>query len=99
MFNPILLHHILGILHLPFPNLDCFASSMNTLCPSYISYHINGEAIAQNFFTCNLNWSFFTVWANPPYSPNTLLKTVSSFIKRHLTGYLLMLSKPNESYH
>jgi len=98
-FNPKLFTHILSLLKLPFPTLDCFASLINSLCSFYISDYYNYESLMQDFFHCpDFPWSSYTVCANPLYQSDILLNTVQSFICRKLDGYLCVPYKPNELY-
>lgn len=97
--QPLIIISYSWFINLPFPTLDCFASSLNSLCPSYISYYYDYESLMQDFFYCpDFPWASFTVWANPPYQSDILLSTVQSFISRKLDGYLCVPYKPDEPY-
>jgi len=89
-FNPIILHSILAQLNLPQPTIDCFASSINKQCDIYFSLHHDLTNYDTNFLTQHkFPWNAHIAWANPPFTHNTLLKTVQFFIKHNITGYFL----------
>ena len=50
------------------PNLDCFASRLNTQLPKYISYKPDPYAYLTDAFS--LNWRFYKCYLFPPFSLN-----------------------------
>ena len=65
MLNPEIFQK--AIKHLKFkPDLDCFASSLNTRLPKYISYKPDLYACLIDAFS--VHWGFYKCYLFPPFS-------------------------------
>ena len=87
MLNPEIFQK--AIKHLKFkPDLDCFASRLNTQLPKYISYKTDPYAYLINAFS--VNWGFFKCYLFPPFS---LIGRAPQKIRMHQTEIILVVPK------
>jgi len=76
--------HQLG---LPMFTLDCFASSLNSLCQNFCSRFWEVGSTYCNFFTAPIPAEQWVMWVNPPFS--LLSAVLLKFMQCGFTGYLV----------
>lgn len=77
------------------PEIDLFASRLNTQCPKYVSYRPDPLAFAIDAFT--LQWSDLCFYAFPPFS---LIAHVLSKIQREkATGICVLPDWPTQGWY
>lgn len=83
-----LYNHAFNIIlnRLGIPNIDLFASSINTKCKTFVSWKRDPESIAVDVFT--LNWSELDFYAFPPFS--LISKVLSKIISDKARGILVI---------
>ena len=99
-FNKFYLQFLLQQFNLPPIQLDCFASSNNTLCSTYCSKYKDGTKFVADFFTNIplIKEKFNFIWANPPFLDLILNQTINNFCQYNLKGIVLVPLWPNQSF-
>ena len=62
-----LVHHWIEACGLPMYNLDAFASSMNKVCPRFVSRFYEYGSSYVDFFRANIPAAHNVLWCNPPF--------------------------------
>lgn len=76
------------------PDIDLFASRLNTKCTKYISYQRDPDAWGINAFT--INWSTFYFYAFPPFS--IILKVLRKIIQEKARGIIVVPVWPTQPW-
>lgn len=76
------------------PDIDLFASRLNTKCIKFISYQRDPDACGINAFT--VNWSTFYFYAFPPFS--IILKVLRKVIEEKARGIIIVPLWPTQPW-
>ena len=74
-----------------FPDLDLFATRINTQLPSFFSYRPDPDAMAVNAFS--VDWEFINFYCFPPFS--CIGKVIQKIITDNASGILIVPNWPN----
>lgn len=77
------------------PQIDLFASRVNTKCTDYVSWHRDPDAMAINAFS--ISWADFYLYAFPPFS--VILKTLRKIITDKARGVVVVPHWPTQPWY
>lgn len=77
------------------PDIDLFASRINTKCNAYVSWHRDPGAYAINAFT--LNWQGMNFYAFPPFA--MILKVLRKIITEKAEGIVVVPLWPTQPWY
>ncbi|XP_052748927.1 uncharacterized protein LOC128200238 [Galleria mellonella] len=77
------------------PDIDLFASRVNTKCPKYISWKRDPDAYNIDAFT--LDWSTYFFYAFPPFA--IILKVLNKIIHDRATGIVVVPQWPSQPWY
>nr|CAH7765682.1 unnamed protein product [Callosobruchus chinensis] len=77
------------------PNIDLFASRINSKCDLFISWHPDPDAFKVDAFT--VNWKKFKFYAFPPFS--MILKTLQKIIGDKAEGIVVVPYWPTQPWY
>lgn len=77
------------------PQIDLFATRINTKCKNYVSWHRDPDALAINAFT--ISWSNMYFYAFPPFA--IILKTLKKIISDKGRGIVVVPQWPTQPWY
>lgn len=80
--------------HFGIPEIDIFASRLNTKCKKYISWHRDPDAYVVDAFT--ISWKKFFFYGFPPFS--IILKTLRKIENDHAEGIIVVPHWPTQPW-
>lgn len=76
------------------PEIDLFASNINSKCPKFVSWHKDPEALAVDAFT--INWTDLNFYAFPPFS--IISRVLQKIITDKASGLVVVPNWPTQPW-
>ena len=92
--NPAIFAHVVSILNFV-PDIDLFASRLNTQLEKYVSYHPDPEAFNTDAFS--LSWSHLKFYCFPPFS--CISQCLQKILSEKATGLIIVPQWPTQPFY